>query len=174
MKKFLLGTLLILSSSMVQASVENQNKVIVEDLINDDFNVSKCFSSRKKQSKDVLESIVGTPLHSTLGVDILPNGLSRDFNFTLTVQTADPKRGVYTVKIDTSATHVRSHSDVFVIARVGENFVGRGSLPTEGAQEILIKHINNNLVVSFSDIYDELFPTPIVAQQRAIFPLPHD
>ncbi len=171
MKNFLLGIIFVLVTVVLYASMKDDH-FTVKELIEEQNEQDHSFLNSRHKSKDVLAELAGKSLRSSLGVDILPNGVIRqDFEFILTVLTADSDLGVYTIRLETFSPRFPPDSDIFVLGRVGEDYIGKGTVPGAGAQEILIKRVKNHLEVSLSDIYDLLFPVPVVAQQRAIFPL---
>jgi hypothetical protein len=174
MKKLLLGMLLVLSTQTVHAAIEEEGLMVVEELIENSGTHIKSFRSKQsKKSKDILASLVGKDLESSQGADILPTGeIRNNFHFTLTVLTADTNLGLYRVKLKTEASHIPvKDEDIFVIGRIGEDYTGHGT-QIDGAQQIFIRRVGNHLEVTLSDIYTLFFQPPIIAQQRAIFPLP--
>lgn len=176
MKKFLLGISLILLAQTAHAAMEENDSLTAKKLVESiNSNGDLLRSKRLKKPKDILASLVGKQLKSSQGADILPTGeIRNDFHFTLTVLTADTKLGLYRIKLKTSAAHLPVvDEDIFVLGRVGKNYIGHGTQIGQGAQEIFIRKVGNTLEVTLSDIYDLLFQPPFIAQQRAIFPLRH-
>lgn len=177
MRKFLLGTTFIFSTVILTVFAQENLLTVEQSTIEEEIKLdtSRAKFAFSKKSKDILASLVGKSLTSSLGSDILPNGVTRHHDFILTVLTADSDLGLYTIRLQTFflPPPATPDVDIFVIGRVGEDYIGRGSIPGKGAQEIFIKKVKNHLEVTLSDIYEHLFGTPIVAQQRAIFPLHH-